>query len=285
MPFLRGVIAKSSVAPVVHVRLIAQNNNDQDNSDEPTPITASKTVSEKKAVPIAKMPSSSKPVATKLGIQAPNQTPTRPNILNKIIPPSTAIPQQIIAPSLPIASDNGMRYLIPTNQLAELQQKLQQQFPGFNGTVTITSIKPTNASNSSVPPLLIVPKSKPLVLSPTSSVHQQQPLEECSKSTAPTSFGTSQNGSLPDQAGNHICLSNPAKPLSIIIKKENTPQPLQRKPVKKRNAQVIVLPTPSNDGLNTMKEKRTDEDQELDKVIKVSLNLFIFFFKTNILHE
>ena len=34
-----------------------------------------------------------------------------------------------------------------------------------------------------------------------------------------------------------------------------------------------------------MNEKRTDEDQELDKVIKVSLNLFIFFFKTNILHE
>ena len=273
MPFLRGVIAKSSVAPVVHVRLIAQNNNDQDNSDEPTPITASKTVSEKKAVPIAKMPSSSKPVATKLGIQAPNQTPTRPNILNKIIPPSTAIPQQIIAPSLPIASDNGMRYLIPTNQLAELQQKLQQQFPGFNGTVTITSIKPTNASNSSVPPLLIVPESKlkSHVPSPVStpSTHQQQPLEECSKSTATTSFGTAQNGSLPE---NHICLSNPAKPLSIIIKKENTPQPLQRQPVKKGNAQVKVLPTPSNDGLIPMNEKRTDEDQELDKVIIVSLN-------------
>ena len=55
--------------------------------------------------------------------------------------------------------------------------------------------------------------------------------------------------------------------------------------VKKGNAQVKVLPTPSNDGLIPMNEKRTDEDQELDKVIKVSLNLFIFFFKTNILHE
>jgi len=283
------VIAKSSVAPVVHVRLIVQNNNNQDNSDELTPITASKTVSEKKSVPIAKMPSSSKPVATKLGIQAPSQTPTRPNILNKIIPPSTAILQQIIAPSLPIASDNGVRYLIPTNQLAELQQKLQQQFPGFSGTVTITSIKPTNASNSSVPPLLNVLESKlkTHVPSPVStpSTHQQQPLEECSKSTAPTSFGTAQNGSLPDQAGNHICLSNPAKPLSIIIKKENTPQPLQRQPVKKGYAQVKVLPTPYNDGLIPMNEKRTEEDQELDKVIKVSLSLFLFFFKTKILHE
>jgi hypothetical protein len=255
---------------VVPVRLIVQNNQET-NSAQPTPV-AFKTVSKTKAV-------------TTVTIQAPNQTPKQPKIL-KIISSSATMPQKKIAASLPTAIENGTSYLIPTHQLAELQLKLQQQFPGFRGTVTIPSIKLIDSFNSSIQPLLTVPEFKPNAPSPfsISLTQQQQPLNSCTKSTAPNSLKTAQNRSVvkpvhllqPVQVpvGNRICLSNPAKPLSIIIKKDVTSQPLERKSaVKKRNVKINILPAPSNVRSIPSNKKpiaSIQEDQALNKVIIVN---------------
>jgi hypothetical protein len=104
---------------------------------------AFKSVSQKKAVTTIEMTSRSRPVAAKLGIKSLNLKTKWPNVL-KVIPSSgavAAIPEKKIVSSLPTAIENGTGYLIPTHQLAELQQKFQQQFLGFRGTVTIISIK------------------------------------------------------------------------------------------------------------------------------------------------
>jgi hypothetical protein len=272
----------------VPVRLIVQNKQERDLGESTS--SAFETVSEKKAVYSVKMTSSPRPVAAKLGIQSSNQK--QPNIL-KIIPSSAAVTKMLqkkIMRPLPTAVEDGTRYLIPTLHLAELQQKLQQQFPGFRGTVTITSIKPIDTYTSSILPLLIVPESKQHAPSPISislAQQKQQPLNSSTTSTALTAQNRSvvklvhllQPVQVPVE--NRICLSNPAKPLSIIIKKDDISQPLARKPaVKKSYAQVNILPAPSNVRPIPSNKKpiaSIQEDQALNNVITVSQsNLFTF---------
>lgn len=197
------------------------------------------------------MTSRTRPVPAKLGIKALNLKTKWPNVL-KVIPSSGAVaamPEKKTVSSLPTAIENGTRVLIPTHQ---------QQFPGFRGTITIISIKPIDRSKSSIPPILIVPESqqhapRPISTSLTQQFQQQQPLNSCTSSAAQTT----QNRCVLKpvhllqpvkvSVGNRICLSNPTKPLLIIIKKDDISRPLERKTaVKKSHAQVNMLPAPFN---------------------------------------
>ena len=230
------------------VRLVLDSRSRENIKESPS--ASFQTINEKKMRTVAKMDalSSSKPVA--------NNTPKKLVIVKKAQPAVNQIyptnpPDRQIVSSLPTAKTPNY-LLIPTNQLPELQQKILESFPNCRGPITITSVKRIQPPNPSVKAsrILIVPS--PLSSTPTAPQVKQQ-LSKCSPKPKTS-------------AERQVCLSNPAKPLSITIKTVVKPKQPVELPVRLNTERYYAMPGPSN-----------APDQELFKVIKVShFKLFSF---------